>query len=247
MNFRKNQALWTSVILHLVVLIGVFLATIVETFRPKEKLHVFEMVDMPSEQSSQVAAADPLPPLDLPELPELPPVPEAVIPQPQPKPKPKPAVVTPKPKPKIVNYEDFLKSNPIKDPTPRQTQTSKPINVPKISTPRIKVPSMVVPNPSDRNLSSAEQDALARYGSQLNARLNRSWIKPANLAGVRLVVEVAFDVSASGRISNVRLRPSSGNSTFDRSVLAAFAKVSGIGATPTGQAHTFRMTFKMVD
>ncbi len=256
MNFRKNQALWASVILHLVVLLAFVFATVVEAFRPKEKPHVFVMVDPPGEQNTQVdSPSDPVPPLDLPDLSNLAPVPDAVIPEPRPlplkpppvKPTPKPVKPTPKPR-ELVDYKDFIKNNPIKTPQqPRQTQTPKPINVPKINTPRINVPSMVVSNPADRNLSTAEQSALARYGSQLNARLNRCWIKPANLAGVRLVAEVVFDVSASGRISNIRLRPGSGNSTFDQSVLAAFTKISSAGATPTGQGHTFRMTFKMVD
>jgi len=56
-----------------------------------------------------------------------------------------------------------------------------------------------------------------------------------------------FDVSASGRISNVRLRPASGNSAFDASVLAAFRQVTGIGPTPSGQSHVFTMSFRMVE
>jgi TonB family protein len=88
---------------------------------------------------------------------------------------------------------------------------------------------------------------LQRYGDQLNSRLNRAWIKPTNLVGVGLVVTVVFDVSSSGRISNIRLRPASGNPSFDASVKAAFTRVSSGGVTPTGQGHSFTMSFKMVD
>ena len=88
---------------------------------------------------------------------------------------------------------------------------------------------------------------MQRYGDQLNSQLNSAWIKPANLAGVGLVVTVVFDVSSSGRISNVRLQPASGNSAFDASVKAAFTRVGFGRVTPTGKAHSFTMSFKMVD
>ena len=63
MKILKDQPFWTSVILHLMVLLALFLVTIVQAFKPKEKPHVFEMVDPPNElsQSQQVA---PLPPVD---------------------------------------------------------------------------------------------------------------------------------------------------------------------------------------
>lgn len=249
MNFRKNQALWTSVILHVVVLVGLFLATIVELFRPKEKLHVFEMVERSSEQStSQSAAAEPVRPSELPDFDPLD-VPDPVLPELPPEPTPtlaKSKHATPT-KPKLIPYDQFRKDNPIKNPKPRQPTASKPVDI-KIKTPTWEVlPGNPSSSDQPRTMSAAQQTALQRYGSQLNARLNRAWIKPANLSGVRLTVQVQFDVSSSGRISNVRLRPSSGNATFDQSVLAAFAKVGSGGVTPTGQSHSFTMAFKMVE
>ena len=244
MNFRKNQAFWTSVILHVVVLVGLFLATIVEVFRPKEKPHVFEMVSPPSEQSAQQSASLPEPPpsADLPDFEPID-VPDPVLPKPAPTPKPTP----PPSKPKLIPYDQFRKQNPIKQPKPRKIAPSKPVEI-KINTPKWEVlPGNPSANDQARTMSAAEQSALQRYGAQLNARLNRAWIKPANLSGVRLTVQVQFDVSSSGRITNVRLRPSSGNATFDQSVLTAFKKVGSGGVTPTGQSHSFTMAFKMVD
>ncbi|MGJ8653637.1 MAG: TonB family protein [Opitutaceae bacterium] len=251
MNFRKNQAFWTSVILHLVVLFALLLGIIIEAFKPKEKIHVFEMVEPPSDSApsdsppQQEPVAD-VQPMDLPDLPDFTPIPDPVIPEPTPtvaKVEPAP---TP-PKPKTMSYQDFLKQNPQKTPKPPQPTRPKPAPKIDINPGKINVPTTHIPSSADRALSSQEQDALRRYGAQINARLNRAWVKPANLAGVRLVVEATFSVDASGRITNVRFNPGSGNATFDASVRAAFAKVTSAGPTPTGQGHTFRMSFKMVD
>jgi protein TonB len=87
--------------------------------------------------------------------------------------------------------------------------------------------------------------ALADYSSRLRSRIDAAWVKPAQLAGVRLFAEVVFDVSSSGRITNVRLRRGSGNKAFDQSILAAFRSVSSAGPTPTGQPHQFSLPFRM--
>lgn len=250
MNIRKNQAFWTSVIIHLVVLFGLLLGTIVQAFKPKEKIHVFEMFNEPSEQSAQVAVDTPpvvpVEPLDLPDIPDVvEPAPTPPTPTPPP-PTPTPVRdTTPAPKPpELMSADDFFKQNPIKErkpPTPRPTQPIKQI---VIKTPTINIPNATVTTPSDRNMSPQEQDALSRYASQINARLNSAWIKPASLANAGLVAEVSFDVSPSGRISNIRFRPSSGNTTFDESIRAAFRKVTSAGPTPTGKMHTIKLTFR---
>lgn len=247
MKLPKDQPFWTSVILHLVVLLGLFLATIVQAFKPKEKPHVFEMVDPPSEVS-QVQQATPPPQLP-PEIPqvELPPVPQIEIPKPQPAP-----VVTPKPKPKpepqLVDYRDFSKLHPKENPKPRVTPTPRPnIAVPKIDVPKLVVPRNQSLNNPSAQLSAQQMSALSSYSSRLRSKLDAAWTKPAQLAGVSLVAEVVFDVSASGSITNVRLSSSSGNSAFDQSVLAAFRRVASAGPTPTGQAHSFSLPFRMRD
>lgn len=257
MKLPKDQPFWTAVILHLVVLVALFLATIIETLKPKEKPHVFEMVSPPSEQSAAAAAPSPEPPPpDIP-MPELPPVPEmAEVPEPvveppkptPPTPKPKPTPV--KPKPKIMTEAEFQKQ--FGRPEPRQ-QTTQAQPRPAVNAPRIEVPELVVPsNPSssaasDQPLTQQQMSALGTYSAQLRSRIDAAWAKPASLAGVKIAATVIFDVSASGRITNARLKPGSGNSAFDQSVLAAFRKVVSAGPTPTGQGHSFTMTFRMTD
>ena len=91
------------------------------------------------------------------------------------------------------------------------------------------------------------KNALLAYNQRLSAMLSRAWSKPSGLSGVNLYVEVIFYVAPNGRISNIRLNPSSGNRAFDQSVLAAFQKVGSAGATPTGDGHTFTKRFRMTD
>ena len=251
MKFRKHQAFWTAVILHGVVLLGLFIGTIVEAFKPREKPHVFEMVDPPSETTQ--ARDAPAPPMDVPEV-ELTPVPRVDIPKPRPAPdppKPSPertSEPTPAPqKPKMITAAEFFKENPRPDPRPRTPQPRPQVSAPQIEAPRLVVPRTNTPaNPSPQ-LSPQQLSALADYSARLRSRIDAAWRKPPQLAGVRFVAEVTFSVSASGRISNVRLNPGSGNAAFDQSVLAAFRQATSAGATPTGQSHEFRLSFRMRD
>ncbi|MFU8848763.1 MAG: energy transducer TonB [Opitutales bacterium] len=256
MKLPRDQPFWTSVILHLVVLLALFLATIIETLKPKEKPHVFEMISPPTEQTS-AAAPSPAPPLPEIQLPDLEPVPElAEMPKPvAPAPKPMPPAPKPPPtpapaKPELTTMDDFIRQHGT--PQPRQS-TRPPAPRPTLSAPRIEVPKLVLPaNPSasassERPLTQQQMSALGTYSAQLRSRIDAAWAKPASLAGVNVAATVVFDVSASGRITNARLRPGSGNSAFDQSVLAAFRKVVSAGPTPTGQGHSFSMTFRMTD
>jgi len=241
MRLPKDQPLWTSLILHAVVLLGLFLATIVQAFKPKEPPHVFEMVD-PSEAVSESPQPSPQPTPDLPPV-ELPPVPPVEIPRPKPveRPKPQPAPA-PEPEP-LISAAEFFKANPKPDPRPQPVQPR-----PQISVPRIDVPQLVIPRtdtPSAAPLSQQQLSALANYSSRLRARIDAAWTKPPQLAGVQLVAEVIFDVDPSGRITNVRIRRSSGNAAFDQSILAAFRRATSAGPTPTGQGHQFVLPFRM--
>ncbi len=243
MKLPKDQPFWTSVILHLVVLLGLFLATIVQAFKPKEKPHVFEMVDPPSEVSqSQQSNPQPQPPVELPPV-ELPPVPQVEIPKPTP-----PPVDTSPPKPEpLMSAADFFKNNPKPDPTPRQVKPRPNVQVPRIDVPVLVIPQNTNPiNPSPQ-ISQQQMSALADYSARLRSRIDASWTKPAQLAGVNLITEVIFSVSASGRITNVRVKRSSGNTAFDQSILAAFRRAPSAGATPTGQGHDFTLSFRMLD
>ena len=225
MKIPKDQPFWTSVILHLMVLLALFLVTIVQAFKPKQKPHVFEMVDSSSEVS-QSQQAEPQPP-EKKALVKLPPVPT-------PRPRQKPPS-----EPLIIDYQDFTKEHPQDKPKPRPVAPPLHIDVHQIDVPD---PSPSRPNPQ---LSRQQMSALAGYSSRLRSRIDAAWVKPTQLAGVRLLAEVVFDVSSSGRITNVRLRRGSGNNAFDQSILTAFRNASSAGPTPTGQPHQFSLSFRM--
>ena len=240
MKIPKDQPFWTSVILHLMVLLALFLVTIVQAFKPKEKPHVFEMVDPPNElsQSQQVA---PLPPVDQAPV-KLPPVPKVNT--------PKPSVPTPRreekpPKPQIIDYQDFTKEHLKDKPKPRPVAPRPDISVHQIDVPKLVIPRSPSATSPSPQLSRLQMSALADYSSRLRSRIDAAWVKPTQLAGVRLLADVVFDVSSSGRITNVRLRRGSGNKAFDQSILTAFRNASSAGPTPTGQLHQFSLPFRM--
>jgi len=245
-KFARDQPFWTSVILHLVVLLGLFLATIVEAFRPKEPPHVFEMVSAPTEsRAARAAESPPVEPLDIPDVKPMEPLPEPPKPQPGETPRPAP----PKPEPRqIVNYKDFLKDNPIEEPGVNRPAPRKRVDRPVIDTPEIVIPSSPGNAPSEsRPISRSDLNELAEYQARLRARLDAVWNKPANLGASQIHATAIFHVSAGGRITRVRLSPSSGNASFDQSVTAAFQRVGSAGPTPTGEAYTFKLTFRMTD
>ncbi|MEN8661287.1 MAG: TonB family protein [Lentimonas sp.] len=248
MNFRKNQAFWTSVILHLVVVFALLLGVIIEAFKPKEEeLHVFQMMNQPSQNTNQRDAPPPVEPeqmepaeMELPDMPEL-----AEIPEPTP---PEPTPPTPAPtKPAQMSYEDFLKQNPLKPKKQRPAPTPQSRLKIRINAPKINVPDIYIPSTSNQAMSSQEQDAMRRYVGQISAMLNRAWIKPGSLAGRDIKVVAIFYVDSSGRISNIRFQPGSGNAAFDTSVKAAFAKIGTAGPTPTGKGQEIRISFNMLD
>ena len=240
MKIPKDQPFWTSVVLHLVVLLALFLVTIVQAFKPKKKPHVFEMVDRPSEESqSQQAAPQPL--VQKASV-KLPPVPKVNIPK-RPVPPPRPKEMSPKPE--IIDYRDFTKEHPKDKPKPRPVAPRPDISVHQIDVPKLiitRTSSSTIPSPQ---LSPQQMSALAAYSSRLRSRIDAAWVKPAQLAGVSFLAEVVFDVSSSGQITNVRLRRGSGNNAFDQSILTAFRTASSAGPTPTGQSHQFSLPFQI--
>ena len=249
MKLPRDQPFWTSIILHLVVLLGLFLATIVQAFKPNEDHHVFVMVEPPSTETTNAPApADLLVPPDVPDL-DLPDVPDLVNPAPAPPPpvRATPTEVAPL-TPKRITAEEFFRNNPRQQPRPQPVQPHKEFTVPQIDPPKLVIPSRPSPHsPAPDRLTPHQMSALGSYNARLQSRINAAWSKPSGLVGVRLAATVVFDVSASGRVTNARLSPGSGNASFDQSALAAFQRIVSAGPTPTGQGHTFTMTFRMAD
>ena len=230
MKIPKDQPFWTSVVLHLVVLLALFIVMIVQAFKPKEKPHVFEMVEPPSElsQSQQAALQQPVK-----KAPDKSPL--------------VPKVNTPKPpsKPQIIDYRDFTKEHLKDKPKPRSVTPRPDISVYQIDVPKLIIPQSPSATISSPQVSRQQISALGDYSSRLRSRIDAAWVKPAQLAGIRFVAEVVFDVSPNGQITNIRLDRSSGNAAFDQSILAAFRNASSAGPTPTGQPYQFSLPFRM--
>jgi TonB family protein len=232
------QPFWTSVILHIAVLALLLIAVLFEAFRPKPKLHIFEMVSPPevSRVNTQATNSSPQPMPELPQIDPMPKLPEArVIPDPSPA-----SNATAEPPP-VINYEEFIREHG--KPKPRKPSTSRVTpqpSVPTISTPRLEMPT----NPTVSNQPTAQElSELQRYSAQLNSRLKAAWRSP-NLGGAQVSVTVVFDVTASGQIINLQLKPASGQFTFDQSIRDVFRKVANAGPTPTGRGHRFSMGFE---
>lgn len=214
----KDSPFVTSLVLHAAALVVLLFFVLVDFFMPKQSVHVFEMVSLPD-----TAVVETTPPVQPPLKVETPP----------------PA----KPKAREwININDFRKKNPPAKPRPVQTPSQRPVKVPTLRVPDAQVTPVKQP-PSQ--LSPQQMNALANYNARLRGRIDAAWKKPGNLGGLTLKLDAVFEVSASGAITGIRFSPGSGNAAFDTSVLAALRAVANAGPTPTGQSHTFRMSFGM--
>ncbi|HEY4249053.1 MAG TPA: TonB family protein [Lacunisphaera sp.] len=183
-------------------------------------------------------------------------------------PKPKPAAKTPlKPapaKPKIdtsiakemkksarVSYQDYLK----KHPAPKVaavTSSHRPVNVPRIDAQGIAngVRDGSTANTrgggGEKKLTREEQSELNTYISFLLSALKEAHEPPPGVSD-QLEAKVTFDITAGGSILNPRISKSSGDKSFDDSVIEAFRRVKSIGPTPDGKADTWTVTFRMKD
>ena len=226
MKVPKDRPFLASVGLHLVILVGFLIFTIIQAFWPKEKIHVFEVIDLPNTDSSSQKT-------DLPTK-KVPNLPEVAASKPAPKPQP------------LISAKEFYKKNPKPDPKLRQVKRDV-----QIAVQQIEVGDVVIkPNtPSDRQkqLTDQQNSALSQYNRRLRAKIDAAWTKPAQLAGINLVAQVAFNVSSSGRLSDPRLTKSSGNAAFDQSIISAFKLANTVGPTPTGRGHQYTLAFRMLD
>jgi TonB family protein len=171
----------------------------------------------------------------------------------QPAPTPSRVTVPPAPAPTPaqdrISYRDFVDQHgkpQTRSPRPNTT-TRPPVSAPRIDTRFAVNLSDAVRTPGSlTGMTDAQQSELGLYIGTLKDALQRNWDKPSGVpAATEAVVE--FDLSASGRVTNVRIVEKSGNAVFDASVLAAFARLTTVGPTPDGREFTLRLTFRMKD
>lgn len=97
--------------------------------------------------------------------------------------------------------------------------------------------------PGDAGPDSAE---LVGYFERLKTALQAAHEMPVGVDEL-FVSRVSFFLATDGTLSSVRVLNPSGNSAYDQSVLAAFAKVRSIGAVPGGQSGARTISFKMTE
>ncbi len=87
---------------------------------------------------------------------------------------------------------------------------------------------------------------LGGYFERLMAALRAAHEMPDGVDTL-YIARISFFLAADGTLSAVRVVNPSGNADYDRSVLAAFAKVRCIGSVPGGQNSVQEMNFQMVE
>jgi TonB family protein len=222
MKVPKDRPFLASVGLHLVILVGFLIFTILQAFWPKEKIHVFEVIDLPNTDSSSQKT-------DLPAK-KVPNLPEVAVSKPVPKPQP------------LISAKEFYEKNPKSDPKPREVKRNVEIALQQIKVRDLDIKTNT-PDDRQKQLTDQQNSALSRYMGRLVANIDAAWTKPAELEGINLIARVLFNVSSSGLLSNPRLTKSSGNAAFDRSIISAFKLANTIGPTPTGQGYQYALDF----
>jgi len=261
-DVRRHPAAWISVGLHVAAIGALLLAGFLKADdrpdQPKVLTLMAQPAAKPADASPPKRNAEQLPDLKLPEPPELPPLPERSQPrarEPRPKPErnePSPSRAEPERRqPKLTTAEDFFREHGRPEaPRPSQRRPERSVEAPEIRTDRVRerLERFLSEERVDdvaRNASAETQKALQRYVARVRQRLKRSWRKPAALAGRELSATVVFAISPSGRVSDVRLDPPSGNAAFDDSIRRAFEAIGSFGPAPAGEGFTMRLDFRM--
>lgn len=257
-SMETRSAFQFSASLHLIFFVSLFAVPWLLSLRQPPPELFFELVSLPPE-GEEVARdpVDPEPeplhrPLEVPELEALRDIPEVDLerlrPAPEPEPQPSP-VAQPEPEPpQRIRYDewrqgrDLPNARPAPAPAPRRT----PSPVPEVSTRvRERLQSALSEIRYDRsNLSaSVTADEMAAYISALSSRLQGAF-EPV---GQGLEAEVSFQVSGTGRFSDIRILRSSGNSAFDEAVRRTFQRTQPPGNPPGNRPYTFTLTFRSIE
>ncbi len=151
-----------------------------------------------------------------------------------------------------ISYKQFMKDHP----PPKQVASSN-TGAGKASTTRVDTKGIAngvkdgsIKNnrggPGGKAMTREEADQMSTYISLLIQELKKAHEPPPGVSD-RLEARVTFDITASGAIMNPRIVKSSGDKSFDQSVIDAFLRMRGIGPTPNRRPDTWTVTFRMRD
>lgn len=262
----NKKAFYISTGVHVCFFVILALFAFTQLIPKEPEPFVFEVVDTADNQI--LPAINPTEPvevsrIDAPDIPEFkyeepPPIvrPERVTRPPEPEPEPvkeTPPPVRPKPveakKPKVVKTTaaDFFNKNP-KRQTPQQAQpptTARKVDVPKINAPKLNDIKLSSPTSNNFTNSAQLQAAISSYGARLRANAEVAWSRPHLSNAKSLEVIIIFTIAADGKILNVRIAKSSGNSILDKSALAGARKTRSAGPLPVSETTEFRVPYQV--
>ena len=235
-----------SVALHLGVTIAAIVSVFVSSLWQKDEIEPpkpFELVEPPPEQPLQEnPQPEPAPQITQPKVEDLDPL-DLPEPQPEPEPAPKPKP-KPKPAPKKVSYADFIKENPKTNRrTQTRTTTRRNVVAPKIEAVTTATQKIASARTGSQQSNAALANAKQAYLQLIHFTAKRNWVAPESTAGMTFSARIAFNLSRSGAISNVRIIQSSGNADFDKSVVAVFNYIT-LPPPPEGLGETITLTFE---
>lgn len=225
---------------HAGLLILVLIVSFITSCAQKTKIppHVFTLNSPPTQQVTQKQISKPV---------------QKPARKPIQKPKPQPAKIQPTrkkqpPPPSQQSYRDFLKENPVAEPTPTTPRVQKPTKQTDPFEQIRKELNLLLKNASNdtRNSNANEIKALYSYIGQLRNQLNILWEQPRNLPTGEWIAQIEFTVSSTGKISGVRFVRKSENAVFDQSLIRAMNQFLTVSAPPDRKKHTFEIPFRML-
>ncbi len=219
----------------------------------------FELVAGPGDNYAALEAPQPVAQkeveFNVPDIPKPVARPEPPKPKPveiKPEPKPTPVKVQPAPEkppvkiekaPERVSFDDFVAENGAPKAKPVTTKAPKPIKTKSINVSDVLKVTRVTEGAGGTAMSRQEVDMTRAYVQMIIDRVKES-MERAGITESR-EASVEFTVTVRGAIDNPQLVRSSGSSSFDRAVLAAFKSIRPVGKPPTGRAERFRANVNM--
>jgi len=252
MYFDQRGPLIFSASLHFALIVVFIIKSMVQPEKEPEEL-IFELYSPPASAGAIESKPVEYVPEDLdlptpdeipdPEPRELPPepvaIPEEVIPaEPEP--------------PKVINFDDFRSTNPIrkqrvptKKPPPKRNNQLDKVVENLVS--GLKDIDVVLPESAIGSLTASDQSQLESYFGQLIQAISGS-VEIHPLAGSPLKTKVQFDLAPTGRISGARVVASSGDAVFDQKVIDGFKRLARFKAPPGfTSTETLALTIKQSD
>lgn len=245
MNRQTRQSVLLSVLVHVAGVLVFVVLVWAESWLERPEPVVLELVSAEpaaaveeapeQEEEAELESFD----VDRPEpLAEVPPVPEEAEVEPEAEAQPEAEAA-----PERMSFEEWARERDLPERVQRVERRRQAVEAPRIETdlrerleselPAIEVAGIDL----DQMVDDGE---LRRYLGKLQSAIQAAF----RGTGEGLEAEVAFTVSAAGRIGDVRIVKASGDAVFDRRAVEAVREARSVGAPPGGRSYPFRQSFR---